>query len=1016
MKRWVGTLALAVSLAAVASLSAEEPHLDFVRALRARQYNDLALEYLQKISPNASPELAKELPLEFARTRLELAKHEHENSRRVALYAQARKDLEAVLKANPEREGEARLEIAQVAVLQGKAQLHQAQHAENPKTRQAEMLKARAALEDAGKQLDAAARRISAQLDKLADVRTPKEMAERRALEQAKLRADFDRGLNFFDQALTFTEDGNIKTLQQRGELVAQAERLLKVVADTDPKNPLCWQAHAWVGRCYHEGGDPNKARTRYQNIMGETNPAAEAGKRLAAYFRILVLPEAVQAKENPTQMQQQAAEDWLKRYAPYLNTPEGQGVLWRLDEIYYQQANEAKDPKVKPGLYAQAKELYRRLEQMDGEYSDRARDRKIRITFIAQGGPVGDVSKFTTFEDCYVRAQYEAFKLEEDPKEIKDAKELEKKERERLRTIVTALGRGLQLAETGKGGKVSERDRQSAAVMLAFAQLRTGDYPGTVKTAETLVYGRPQSNQAPNAAVYALEAYLRLVTDPVTADDYRDGMAKLVQFIKQRWPEEPVGDYARHQYGLQLMRERKFPEAVAELATIKPTYPNIIQVKWQLAAAAEQAEKDKAQPVGSDQRPFKEQALAALRSMPELPADANELTCRVYVSAQLQIGNQLFQQKKSKEMENLAKPLLERLPQMALPDEATREQLRTELNALVLYARYGQAEDDYSAGKYAEVRKGLEPIVEEARAGKLPELKAVPELRYHLLGLALRANVMENNLKRAQEVLQVLQSYADGDKGAVKTEAILQPIVLMMSRQVEELRGKGRKEELDRTVQSFSEFLDLLRKEQKQPSPEFQYVLGQSYLGLGRYAEAAAVLESIPAPADGDERAARLYHAARLLHVKALREANKLDEADKALKAVLAEPWGKQSLEARKEEGHLLDARGRYGPAVTHWNGLVQPLAGRVNSDANAKEQYFEVYFYLTRSYYRFAMAQTDAAKRNDHLKRAGGFIAKLEASWPDLGGEASKARFMELMDKEPALKKAYQEAKGGK
>src|SRR5262249_25445406 len=161
------------------------------------------------------------------------------------------------------------------------------------------------------------------------------------------------------------------------------------------------------------------------------------------------------------------AAEDWLKRYAPYLNTPEGQGVLWRLAEIYYQQANEAKDAKIKPGLYSQAKELYRRLEQMDGDYSDRARDRKIRITFIGEGGPVGDVAKFTTFEDCYVRAQYEAFKLDEDPKEIKDAKELEKKRKERFRTIVASLSRGLQLAATGKGGKVTERDRLSASTML---------------------------------------------------------------------------------------------------------------------------------------------------------------------------------------------------------------------------------------------------------------------------------------------------------------------------------------------------------------------------------------------------------------------------------------------------------------------------------------------------------------------------------------------------------------------
>src|SRR5262245_24771364 len=110
MKRSVGTLALGALLAAVASLPAEEPHLEFVRGLRARHYNDLAMDYLQRLSQNAPPQLARELPLEFARTRLELAKDEPDIGRRLALYAEARKDLVASLKNNPAREGEARLE------------------------------------------------------------------------------------------------------------------------------------------------------------------------------------------------------------------------------------------------------------------------------------------------------------------------------------------------------------------------------------------------------------------------------------------------------------------------------------------------------------------------------------------------------------------------------------------------------------------------------------------------------------------------------------------------------------------------------------------------------------------------------------------------------------------------------------------------------------------------------------------------------------------------------------------
>src|SRR5262249_15487971 len=156
-------------------------------------------------------------------------------------------------------------------------------------------------------------------------------------------------------------------------------------------------------------------------------------------------------------------------------------------------------------------------------------------------------------------------------------------------------------------------------------------------------------------------------------------------------------------------------------------------------------------------------------------------------------------------------------------------------------------------------------------------------------------------------------------------------------------------KEQLDQTVKSFADFLGLLRQQQKNPTPELLYVLAQSYTGLGKYAEAIELLEQIQPPADGDERAARLHHAARLLQVRALRLSEQIDQAEKALRAVQGEAWAKQNLEALKEEAHLLEAREKYGAAATQWNALLKTLQGRIQNDANAKEQYFEVYFYLT-------------------------------------------------------------------
>ncbi len=60
----------------------------FIEELRKQGKSDLALEYLEKVAKNASPELAKALPLEMARTRLEAAGEEPDSAKRLALYGE----------------------------------------------------------------------------------------------------------------------------------------------------------------------------------------------------------------------------------------------------------------------------------------------------------------------------------------------------------------------------------------------------------------------------------------------------------------------------------------------------------------------------------------------------------------------------------------------------------------------------------------------------------------------------------------------------------------------------------------------------------------------------------------------------------------------------------------------------------------------------------------------------------------------------------------------------------------
>ena len=119
-------LGLAVLVLAVRPPAAEasvQDDMRFVRNRSSQGRSDLALEYLQRLAKNPSPELAKQLPLEMAMTRLGSSQDDEPDSgKHFNLYNQAREELQKWLAANPKswRYNEVKLDIAQVAVMQGR--------------------------------------------------------------------------------------------------------------------------------------------------------------------------------------------------------------------------------------------------------------------------------------------------------------------------------------------------------------------------------------------------------------------------------------------------------------------------------------------------------------------------------------------------------------------------------------------------------------------------------------------------------------------------------------------------------------------------------------------------------------------------------------------------------------------------------------------------------------------------------------------------------------------------------
>jgi hypothetical protein len=1035
MKKSAVILALGILLAPVSWVRADEPDaMEFVRGLRARNYPDLALEYLLKLQKTAPPEMANQLALEIAKCWLDLARSKPVASERPALYEQARQKFESFVQDYPNspEASQAKLEITGIAVLLGKARLARALEQQSPEAKQADALKARTLLEDAAKQLKAAADELDLRLVKYDDAKTEKEKAEKKALQEAKLRAQLDYGINLLNVAQTYLDDGKTETDLARGKRVKEAREAVTKAAQEaeDKKSPVYWLAEAWIGRCMHLDGAPKDARTRLSKIIKSKPtpiPGLEPGRQLAFHFLMLVVPEDPQVQPDGPTEQRQLGEEFLKRFPNAVTTPDGCAVRFLLAENYAKHAATIKKDADKKPWLARAKKLYAEVAQTDNDYTTRARVGRLNVIFAEGGGELGPIAKLPDFDACYVRAQFEDYQKTTDAKNIKDPEKLDKKLKERNQNTVAALERGLKLVETKKS-KAPQADLDNATAMLVYMYLITGKYPETVALGEKTISDRRPNRMAANVAMYTLQAYSQMLNDPMKLSEdqeeaIRAKLRDLAKDVVKRWPNELAADLAYHQLGMDLVRKEKFAEAVEALAHVRSNYGSAIHAQYLLAMSALRAETDKVKPPPG-KKSYRARALQALKDLPPLPAGADPVTTQLYVEAKCLLAQNLFTATpeelkafgyppdKHLEMEKITEPLLQQLPKLTLPSKETAERLRANLTAVDLYAKYGRANTEFAAGHFDKVRAVLDPVVARIKADD----KNDPKLRLALLGLALRANIQDGKLDKGLEVLKVLQAAAADNPKEGGINAILQNLAVEMRAQIEALRKKKDKAQLEKSTAGFTAFLDALRKQQQEPSVERRILLARSYASLDKYGEVVKLLDKVDKPVakpgqDIEKRALDLYKAARLLYVHAQRELKQYPEARKALQEVLELPGGRQNLDALKENAHLLDAEGKPGAAATEWNKLVTMLKKKIK-EPEMKAEYFECYFYLTKTYYHYACGKK-GADRTAKIKQAAGFIVKLEQAWPHFGSEASEARFLELLNDEDDLKKEYEAKK---
>jgi hypothetical protein len=1012
------TLLVALSpcrLVTLSLLGQESPYaedLRFVQELRSRGYSDLARKYLERLTKRAPAAMRQEFALEGALTELEEANGEPDSGKRIALYTQARAKFQQFLQANPKhpRAADAKFDIARATTLQGKAQLSRARLEGDMAARSAEGAKARATFTEAEKLLK--------QLPQ-----TP----------QTQLAL----ALNLLDQSETYLNRDKDKDTDESNKLVQQASKLLEPLAGGDTSNKITWIARAWSGRCLDLLDTSVKAREKYRSVTEATGGPVQDGKRLARYFTLLSLKEAPNPKQSLDDYRIKQAYDWLRDYPNYKHSPEGYGVEYLLAESLLRQSeNAAVSPVERKNHAVNARKFLRDIERSDNEFTDRAK--ALKIAAMAKLGTFkAPIAKLTTFEDCFARAQFEQAEVAKDAKKFADdPKKADSSRKQHIDNIIQALQLGLKKPDAKVDPKNPSPEPHLARSMLTYYLWKEKKYKEAIEIGETFARKEPNVSQAPTVAIYALLAHGGLLaereskagdagelkSDPI----YKDEKEKMLAFARQMvrfWPRERAGDVARHEIASRLLRDEKTPEAIEELAAITPAYPSYISTQLVLARAAlhlANQEKDKGDPKG-----YRRRALTALSALPEPQASADPQINSDYIQAKMLLALEWYKDKKYKEVDGVLGKLKPQVESWKLDYDVEKEKEKRSKYEdgrvqLLLYSTVMQANADFKAAKYKEVTRRLDPLVERFNADQLPQLKE-SEVGSGLIGLALRANVQLNNLERARvavKALQLLQTEKGAEKNADNTTAILAQLVGLISQQIDELRKKDDKESLLKAQVGFTAILNEVAGGKKKPTAKLAYYLARCYAGMDEHKKAVDLLKPFAEEPPGAE--ASLHQAIQLLLVQEYRQAKETAEARKLLDEILKGKdgkggWGTKKIDVQKSLVVQFEDEEKYTAAILLCDKYVKQLVRHLD-DNKLKDYYFDFYYHLVYSLLKHAQGMSDASKKTAEIRKAAQRIVALEKAQGGFGGDESKKRFEELLEKEADLRQQYNALKGGK
>jgi tetratricopeptide (TPR) repeat protein len=1000
--------------------SGTEPAEEFLRGLKERGLNELALDYLErmKTSTLVGDEFRRQIPYHRGIVLIEQSRRSADPATRSRLMDQARVELEQFAQGNPENVdgAQAQLQLGTMQLERGQQLMADARKLPNESAYDAERgtqaREARRHFDDARATFEVAAGIYSGELEKLpptsesdvgSDQGTKRQEYRFRVAQLRYLAAQTG-----FEIAQTFPPDD--EEFRPRHE--AAAKELAAVHEEFARSNAIIgFNARLSEGRCYQAIGEYQMALGCYEDVLGAPNVVPEFRRLIASAVdrkaEVFLLQEKYDAAIELCQLCLKSAEPEEEKLREWL------AVRFRLAETLQKKAETLAAGSIEHRrLLAEARDTYRAVAASPSEYQQAARA-AISELAPAEGQEREEPKSFQAAYDLGkdALASYNAARLA--------LPTAEKNNPEGMPELKTQMQKGkddarhyFRLATTLIEDDTDPKLVNEVRYFLCWLYWEAEDYFRAAILGEFIARRHPDHPAASSAAKLSMASFEQLYSKAAAASGDKAAtefearrMAAMAEFITRRWPGTDDADAAFSVLVSYAIRNDRIEEA-----------------EKLMASASEQ-------------------------SRPRLA---------------LQLGNAMW----------IRYLELARESGSSRPDEATLEKLK---QSAIEYMRDGfeasrsggsVSESVAAAGLYLvqaflsnEEYDDAINLLEDKDVGPLAlvneghSVASRPAFVVETFKAALRAYALVSppQDEKAVAVMNALEKavQASGENGGAVSEQLTKIYVglgVELQKQITALRESGRARQAERIAAAFAQFLDRIAARQAEANWPTRVWLAQTYyeLGTAEQGGASATANSANSQIKPSSGAARDYLvkareayqklieagatnpklppndtallAARVQLGECQRALGQYQEALDTFSAVLKEKESSLAVQraaayAYQERGQAQDAKwleraihGGYRLRSTGenriwgWLKISQVAARAARADQKYRDTFYEARLNVARCRYLAAMKLSGSARKHD-LSKAKQSIQSFAQLYPEMGGERWRGEFQALL-----------------